>query len=92
MRMFALVLAGMLSLAAPAFAQDGKQSLADIKGELTTLSGQIEQLRNELVRTGASGGLPTQAASASVIASAKAPIASVSFARMAFSYAPKGPL
>jgi len=64
MRMFALVLAGTLTLAASAFAQDGKQSLADIKAELTTLSGQIEQLRNELVRTGASGGLPTQAASA----------------------------
>lgn len=64
MRMFALVLAGVLTLAAPAFAQGGKQSLADIKAELTTLSGQIEQLRNELVRTGASGGLPTEAASA----------------------------
>ena len=33
-----------------------------MKAELTALSGQIEQLRNELVRTGAAGGLPAEAA------------------------------
>ena len=40
------------------------QTLADIKAELTVLSGQIEQLRNELVRSGSSGGLPVDPASA----------------------------
>jgi tol-pal system protein YbgF len=57
----ALALAGALAQAAPAWAQD-KPTLADVKAELTTLSGQIEQLRNELVRTGAAGGLPAEAA------------------------------
>ena len=45
----------MLTLAAPAFAQE-RRTWPTCKAELTTLSGQIEQLRNELVRTGAAGG------------------------------------
>jgi tol-pal system protein YbgF len=57
----ALAVAAMLALAAPAAAQG--QNLADVKAELDTLSAQIGQLRNELVRTGAAGGLPTEAAS-----------------------------
>jgi tol-pal system protein YbgF len=57
----AFALAMTLALAAPAHAQS--QNLADVRAEVTVLSGQIEQLRNELVRTGAAGGLPTEAAS-----------------------------
>ena len=48
--------------ASPAAAQP--QTLADIKAELTVLNGQIEQLRNELVRSGAAGGLPADPATA----------------------------
>ena len=62
-RIGSLALAATLALAAPAFAQD-QRSLADVKAELTTLNGQIQQLRDELVRTGAAGGLPGQAATA----------------------------
>ena len=61
-RMGTLVLAAALALALPALAQD-QRTLADVKAELDTLSAQIGQLRNELVRTGAAGGLPTEAAS-----------------------------
>jgi tol-pal system protein YbgF len=57
-----LALLGALALAEPAAAQE--QNLADIRRELTVLNGQIEQLRAELVRRGASGGLPTDPASA----------------------------
>ena len=57
-----LALAAALVLGAPAAAQP--QTLADIKAELTVLNGQIEQLRNELVRSGSSGGLPVDPASA----------------------------
>ena len=60
-RMGALVLAAALALAR-AGARPGPATLADVKAELTVLNGQIEQLRNELVRTGAAGGLPTEAA------------------------------
>jgi tol-pal system protein YbgF len=62
MRMGALLVACVLALAGPAFAQDGR-TLADVKAELTVLNGQIQQLRDELVRTGAAGGLPAEAAS-----------------------------
>jgi tol-pal system protein YbgF len=48
---------------APASAQQA-QNLADIKAELSVLDTQIEQLRDELVRRGAAGGLPTDPASA----------------------------
>lgn len=48
----------------PAAAQDRGQSLADVKAELTILDNQIGQLRDELVRRGAAGGLPSDPASA----------------------------
>jgi tol-pal system protein YbgF len=48
--------------ATPVAAQ--QQSLADIKAELTVLDGQVRQLRDELVRRGAAGGLPADPASA----------------------------
>ena len=60
-RMGTLVLAAALALAAPALAQD-QRTLADVKAELTVLNGQIQQLRDELVRTGAAAGLPAEAA------------------------------
>ena len=60
-RMGALVLAAALALAVPALAQD-QRTLADVKAELTVLNGQIQQLRDELVRTGAAAGLPAEAA------------------------------
>jgi tol-pal system protein YbgF len=50
-----------LAVAAPVAAQ---QSLADIKAELGVLDGQIEQLRDELVRRGSAGGLPAEPATA----------------------------
>ncbi len=62
-RIGVLALAATLALAAPVLAQD-QRSLADVKAELTVLNGQIQQLRNELVRTGAAGGLPGEAATA----------------------------
>ena len=58
----AVALAGLLAVAGGASAQG--QNLADVKAELTTLNGQIEQLRNELVRSGAAGGLPEAPATA----------------------------
>ena len=61
-RLWALALVGALALAGPAPAQ--QQNLADVKHELTVLNGQIEQLRAELVRRGASGGLPADPATA----------------------------
>ncbi len=57
----AMTLAAALAGAAPVPAAE---TLADIKAELTILNGQIGQLRDELVRTGAARGLPTQAAPA----------------------------
>ncbi len=57
----ALALAGALAFGAPAGAAE---TLADIKAELTILNGQIDQLRAELVRSGAVGGLPTDPATA----------------------------
>jgi tol-pal system protein YbgF len=57
-----LALLGALALGGPVAAQE--QNLADVRRELTVLNGQIEQLRAELVRRGASGGLPTDPASA----------------------------
>ncbi len=61
-RLGVLALAATLALAVPVLAQNGPQTLADVKAELTVLNGQIDQLRDELVRTGAAGGLPTVAA------------------------------
>jgi len=39
------------------------QNVADVRAQLTALNGQIQQLRDELVRQGAAGGLPTDPAS-----------------------------
>ena len=55
-------LAAWAAVAAPCWGQD--QSLADIKAELTLLDGQIEQLRDELVRQGSARGLPEDPAAA----------------------------
>jgi tol-pal system protein YbgF len=56
----ALALAAAVGLAGGARAQNA----ADIRAELTVLDGQIQQLRDELVRSGAAGGLPADPATA----------------------------
>lgn len=53
-------LALSFGVAAPA----GAETVADIQAELSLLGRQVEQLRAELVRQGAAGGLPTQPATA----------------------------
>lgn len=58
-RFAAIALAGLLA-AAPVAAQ----TVADVKAELTLLDSQIQQLRDELVRSGAARGLPTDPATA----------------------------
>ncbi|RWR08070.1 tol-pal system protein YbgF [Sinirhodobacter populi] len=45
----------VLALAAPAFAQDRKESLADVRKELAQLSAQLQSLRSELVASGSQG-------------------------------------
>ncbi|HEY0275473.1 MAG TPA: tol-pal system protein YbgF [Paenirhodobacter sp.] len=55
MRRVLLGAAMVLALAAPAFAQDKKESLADIRKELSQLSGQMQSLRSELVASGSKG-------------------------------------
>lgn len=45
----------MLALAAPAFAQDRKETLADVRKELAQLSTQLQSLRSELVASGSQG-------------------------------------
>ena len=60
-------LAAVLALAAvPAMAQQPPPgaSVADLRAELATLSGQVQQLRDQLVQRGAGGGLPAEAADA----------------------------
>ncbi|MCU9847323.1 tol-pal system protein YbgF [Defluviimonas sp. WL0024] len=52
-RSFVTSLAAAAVLAAPAFAQDRAQTLADIRAELSALAGQIQALRGELVSGGA---------------------------------------
>ncbi len=54
--LIAMMMAGVLAMAAPAFAQVDTQTLADIKAELSALSASITALRQELVTTGAAGG------------------------------------
>lgn len=54
MRRVMLGTALVLALAAPAFAAD-KQTLADIRAELAQVSAQLQELRGELVASGASG-------------------------------------
>lgn len=63
LRLGALAVAAALAVGWPAAAQTS-QNLADVKAELSVLNGQIEQLRAELVRSGAAGGLPIDAATA----------------------------
>ncbi|RWR08931.1 tol-pal system protein YbgF [Sinirhodobacter populi] len=45
----------VLALAAPAFAQDRKETLADVRKELAQLSAQLQSLRSELVASGSQG-------------------------------------
>ncbi len=42
------------------------ETLADLRAQLTTLNGQVQQLRDELVRQGSAGGLPSAPATALV--------------------------
>lgn len=58
------LLALLLVLAAVPAAAQPKQNLADVKAELGLLDAQIEQLRNELVRSGPARGLPSDPATA----------------------------
>lgn len=55
MRRVMLGAAVMLALAAPAMAQDKAQTLADIRTELAQMSAQLQDLRSELVASGAKG-------------------------------------
>jgi len=57
----AALASGVAAFAVPAAAQ---QTVADVKAELDVLDGQIEQLRDELVKTGAARGLPSDPATA----------------------------
>jgi tol-pal system protein YbgF len=52
-----------LTFAVPS-AASAQSTLADIREELTILNGQIQQLRDELVRTGTASGLPRDPAPA----------------------------
>ena len=54
-RHFALIFAVAAFAAAPVFAQDRAQSLADIRAELGALAADIQLLRSELVGGGAGG-------------------------------------
>jgi tol-pal system protein YbgF len=53
----------LLTLAVPSGAP-AQTTLADIREELTILNGQVQQLRDELVRTGSASGLPRDPATA----------------------------
>ena len=55
MRRVMLGAALALALAAPALADDKAQTLADIRSELGQLSAQLQDLRSELVASGAKG-------------------------------------
>jgi tol-pal system protein YbgF len=57
---FVIAWVACAAVAAPAAAQN----VADIRAELQVLDGQIQQLRDQLVQQGASGGLPTDPATA----------------------------
>ncbi len=52
----ALLMGLVLAFAAPAYAQDRAQSLADIRQELSVLYVEIQQLKTELSTTGAPSG------------------------------------
>jgi tol-pal system protein YbgF len=66
LRIGAALLAAAIGVAAPAAAQQQTtpRTVADIRAELTLLNSQIGQLRNELVRSGAARGLPSDPATA----------------------------
>ncbi len=53
----------LLTTGDPAVAQKA-QTVADIRAELGVLNGQVQQLRDQLVQSGAAGGLSTAPASA----------------------------
>jgi len=55
MRRVMLGAAVVLALAAPAMAQDKAQTLADIRAELAQMSASLQDLRSELVASGAKG-------------------------------------
>lgn len=48
----------------PGASSASAQTVADVRAEVDVLNGQIQQLRDELVRQGASGGLPVAPATA----------------------------
>jgi tol-pal system protein YbgF len=54
-RQIAMILVAVACAAAPTFAQDRAQSLADIRAELGVLATDIQSLRSELVGGGAGG-------------------------------------
>ena len=53
LRQAALILPLLALSGVPALAQDRAQTLADIRGELGALGGELTALRSELVGTGA---------------------------------------
>lgn len=56
--MRAALILGMLAFGGPAFAQANTQTLADIRSELSTLAGEFNSLKSELVQSGgASSGM-----------------------------------
>ncbi|HMQ95379.1 MAG TPA: tol-pal system protein YbgF [Amaricoccus sp.] len=59
----AAVLALVLAAGGPTWAQKA-QTVADVRAELGVLNGQVQQLRDQLVQSGAAGGLSTAPASA----------------------------
>ncbi len=58
------LLGAALALCCGIVAPARAETVADIQAELSLLGSQVEQLRGELVRRGAAGGLPTQPATA----------------------------
>ncbi|WP_103332896.1 tol-pal system protein YbgF [Tabrizicola sp. XJSP] len=54
--MLRAALTACVLMAGPAFGQASDQTLADIRAELGSLSAEFNQLKTELVQTGASGG------------------------------------
>ena len=54
--MMRALLTALVLTAGPAFSQASDQTLADIRAELGSLSAQFNQLKTELVQTGAIGG------------------------------------
>jgi len=63
MRLTLLAVCASIALAAAGPAP-AAQDVADVRAELDTLNGQIQQIRDQLVRTGPARGLPAEPASA----------------------------